>query len=220
MRTQKPARGMAAVICGDTLAGAAAAQEALLQKAAALMRAAPRRPPKRLRPRRQRRRLRRLPSPVPSSQDRHGCSVVRRGAVAAPRTDAARIGGRECRRWTAAGSARANAQDQGVKHGAESKEAEQLVDQEPHDRHDIEHQRNRAADGTATAGCPADPSLRPEMRPPSHASMTALPNSDMQNNAPTTNGTAAMPITVTHSKISSTGVRRMPNSAANAVCPG
>ena len=50
--------------------------------------------------------------------------------------------------------------------------------------------------------------------------MTALPNSDMQNNAPTTNGTAAMPITVTHSKISSTGVRRMPNSAANAVCPG
>ena len=50
--------------------------------------------------------------------------------------------------------------------------------------------------------------------------MTALPNSDMQNKAPTTNGTAAMPITVTHNKMSSTGVSRMPISAASAVCPG
>ena len=38
--------------------------------------------------------------------------------------------------------------------------------------------------------------------------MTALPNSDMQNKAPTTKGTAAMPITVTHNKTSSTGVKQ------------
>ena len=136
----------------------------------------------------------------PSSRHPPWLRSCRRRAVGAPR-----ISGRECGRWIAAGSARAHAQHQCIEHGAESKESKQFVNQEPYDRHDVQHQCDRAADEHRDGRMAGGPKSRPEMRPPSHASMTALPNSDMQNKAPTTKGTAAMPITVTHNKTSSTG---------------
>ena len=50
--------------------------------------------------------------------------------------------------------------------------------------------------------------------------MTVLPNSPTQNMVMTTNGTAAIPITVTKSKVSTNGVNNIESSAARNVCPG